>query len=344
MSPVLQEFSGLTDYIIKVYAYSASTKVLSRDNIAHTVIRHPLTPEDVSTLLIKEQPEAIITATSMHPWALEKEFILQARKLSIPCIAVLDFWSNYSMRFDDANGNLIIPDKIAVMDKNAQTAMVSEGFPDESIIITGQPAFDEFYNKTFFRPEKSSNQSLSIQPIHILFVSQPIAQYYPVNSPQYPGYNEFTVLQSLVDFRKHTRYIGQIKISVILHPTHNEMHFEDFFQKDVNFIADEASGYQAIQNCDLICGMTSTKLFESFLMSIPVFSLQPGCKNPFQFPIINGQTIPVFNDQEEINMELEKGLFEGSFPVQNIKWETPFDGKATQRVVELIHNLLIPDD
>ena len=85
----------------------------------------------------------LLTATSANGIDLEKLFLGAARRLGVPALAVLDFWSNYRQRFSDQRDNLIyLPDRIAVMDEHARTEMIAEGFAPELLSVTGQPAFD----------------------------------------------------------------------------------------------------------------------------------------------------------------------------------------------------------
>lgn len=147
--PVLNLLSKDHNFHLMIFAYREGRKILHKRGINFTELSETITLKDTLEILGNCQAEFLFSDTSLNSLAqtsveLEKLFTLAARKLGIPSLSLLDYWSNYSIRFSDNKKNLIyLPDKIAIMDRQAYDDMIAENFPPELIIITGQPAFIE---------------------------------------------------------------------------------------------------------------------------------------------------------------------------------------------------------
>ena len=100
------------------------------------------------------------------------------KERGIPTLSIVDFWSNYTERFDT------LPDKIAIIDEQMRQEMLAEGFPDDKLVITGQPAFDCLAEKRKRFDESDSwkhplryaaRRSYGLHPYEklVIFMSQP---------------------------------------------------------------------------------------------------------------------------------------------------------------------------
>ena len=90
---------------------------------------------------ILDNPKAslLLTGTSYNSVDLEKKFIASARERGVPSLAVLDFWSNFALRFSRGDGGLEnIPDRIAVMDEWAREEMIAAGFDATRLVVTAR--------------------------------------------------------------------------------------------------------------------------------------------------------------------------------------------------------------
>ena len=110
--------------------------------------------ESMASLLEQESPDLVLTGTSAQDEnnkdVIEQTATLAGRNKGIPTVAVLDFWGNYSLRFNDiysGEGFRFLPDKIAIMDQYAERDMLEEGFDKAGLIITGNPHFDDLEAK-----------------------------------------------------------------------------------------------------------------------------------------------------------------------------------------------------
>src|SRR3989344_8979306 len=118
----------------------------------------------MGALLERESPDLILTGTSTQDeknrQVIEQNITVAGRQRNIPTVAVLDFWANYSLRFNDIYSGenfRFLPDKIAIMDQYAERAMLAEGFDKSRLVITGNPYFDDLEGKVrnFTEQEKS---------------------------------------------------------------------------------------------------------------------------------------------------------------------------------------------
>ncbi len=330
------------------FSYIASSEVLQQYGFnVNCLDAEPYSLQDVGKTMQEFSPQLLLTATSMHELAFEKKFLRQARKMGIPSISVLDFWSNYSMRFCDETGKLkYLPTKIAVMDAFCREQMLKEGFPDEHILITGQPAFEEIEKKRLEKKVSGGKKDITgcnipSDGLFVLFFSQPIHKYFS-GTPDDPGYDEFTVLQFLPDLLENIQTsLGKLVfLGIIPHPTQNVSDFEVFARNKCQVIDPLKASSDLMLSADLILGMTSSRLMEAFILNCPVLSLQPNSPKPFLFPRTSSGTIPVLNEPgtitEQILTMLKRNDDAQTIPIKSQLQHTG----AAEKVENLVYQLL----
>lgn len=204
-----------------------------------------LSQNQVDEIVEDSKPDAIITGTG-HGDSLDKKFIRAGNKLNIPTFAVLDFWVNYSERFEDS-----MPTKIFVMDETAKQEMIEEGLPEEKIVITGNPFFDTF--------EKVEGEGEIIS-----FFSQPFTEI-----EDSLGLNEVESLEAIAKI-----FAGE-KIKAKLHPKCAKT---DKFDHIEGVEITEESVEDLIQQSKVVTGLNSMVLFQSCVMGRKVLSYQPGLR------------------------------------------------------------------
>ena len=211
---------------VLIFAYREAIEIMSKANFSFSVLDEKITDSGIQDLLQKCKPEIIITGTSVNYVDLEKNFIYSARKLKIPCLAVLDFWANYSQRFSDDAGQLkYVPDKIAIMDELAYSEMIAEGFNPDILIITGQPVFDtlvgcklNFNNET--RQKIRNDYHIHTNELFIVFVSQELVKFFgeDESNPQFIGYTEHSVLNNLITVLEQISQDCKKQLVLIIRP------------------------------------------------------------------------------------------------------------------------------
>jgi len=154
--PVISKLRRRANLRVKMIAGGFAQKAFAR-----------LHPENTSTdwaeskiddYLDRNHVDLLLSATSWKS-ALEQGFRNRARLRGIPSVVVIDFWSNYRLRwqhatyrFDDG------ADWVCVMDKQTAEAMQQEGYPLAQIHITGQPHLERCYQRGNRHPPASATK------------------------------------------------------------------------------------------------------------------------------------------------------------------------------------------
>ncbi|MCZ7384082.1 MAG: CDP-glycerol glycerophosphotransferase family protein [Candidatus Methanoperedens sp.] len=317
---------------------------------------------DVSYLARKiletEKPEILLTGTSRIR-SLEKELTVLGRKTGIKSLAVLDYWSNYWQRFSNLEtGNRFeyLPDKIAVMDELAKKEMVAEGFPQDTIAVTGNPHFDDIKNsKHMFtddglrtiRKNLSVNQNQNV----VTFVSETNSLDYGTSPEkkgligEYLGFTEADSLKGLVNAmisiseQEKDKYFLVI---VKLHPREeNAPFYPDNLPENMAFkVIKKHDPREVIMISELVVGMASALIFEAGIMGKPVISYQPNLRlkdNAIGNRI--GLSIPVYSEGGLLPL-LQRVLVKHENIIKKKANNTIIDGKATDRVVKEIYKML----
>ncbi len=287
----------------------------------------------------------LLTATSVNGVDLERHATALAKTMGVPSLALLDFWSNYRLRFAQDNGSLILPDAIAVMDAQAVSEMIAEGFPEDRLRIMGQPVFDDLATRRASfddarRQELRRVFGLGLEDRLILYVSQPFTELYGSagNAKQHLGFSEGEVLASCQDGLEHLsrKHDLQIVLAIRPHPREVRKNFSSFqvghFRAAIWECPDRVD---AILAADLVLGMNSVLLLEAVLLRQWVVSVQPRLRIADPLPCNrDGRSLAVY-ETDMIESALEKALFDLNWRQQqslNLQAGLPEAG-ATERVV-----------
>ena len=157
-----------------------------------------------------------------------------ATDAGIPCIAVLDYWTNYHQRFRRLSGEKMtysLPDRICVLDEIVQAEMLNEGFDSEKIVVTGQPYFEYImqwgnalpinkvihFRNQYLRDEDSLLIGFCSEPIHI------------INTNDELGYDQYSTIRKITTFLdQFTKLTGRsIHLTMRPHPRENEDKIKD---------------------------------------------------------------------------------------------------------------------
>jgi hypothetical protein len=262
-----------------------------------------ITPDSVLHFLKEENPDVVVTGTSADDLA-EKYLWKASAELKKPSIAILDQWINYRARFSRSgvaglkDGERLeldfLPDKILVIDELSKKEAIAEGLPASRLVVTGQPYFEAIRKKKC-SPEglATLRKQLEInrEDFVITFASEPITQTYnPEKNGSYWGYTEQTIFESL--FNALAQLVGRIgrpiKLTVRLHPKEDISTWRSFltkFKKNrvVITLNQTSDAQELIAISNLVCGMSSMFLLESYLLEKPTLSIQIGLQrdNPF---------------------------------------------------------------
>ena len=145
------------------------------------------------------QAAMVVGATSVNGIDWECYFFQAAAGCSVPSLAVLDYWSNYSPRFTLAQPLDALPDLIAVMDERARQEMLAAGFPGDRLRITGQPVLDEARRwragiRKDHRQQFREQLQLPPEATAFLYVSQPLREMRATTGTVTTDEDEFAAL------------------------------------------------------------------------------------------------------------------------------------------------------
>ncbi len=353
VSPVVKrlEVEGLV--LVYSVAYNEAAKIWKDFDIAYQKIPNDYPQDGMKSLLLGSGASLLFTGTSVNTFDLEKQFISIAAELGIPSLTLLDFWTNYSWRFSDQDGNLVyVPDKIAIMDGYAFNEMVLEGFDPERLVITGQPVFDDLaaWHEAFSprrRTEVRESLGVEEQEYFVLFASQPLTSLYgtDVLEEKYLGFDEWTVLESLIENLEKIKLETGAKIHLVVrpHPRESASLFMSYHSDVLPItVVDSGTARSQVMAADLVVGMNTELLVEACYLGCIVISLQPGLRHPDRLPTNRlGFSRAVYN-QKEIKPLLEELLLDKDARKKMLDNVSRFQltGKSTGNVVRLIYEMV----
>jgi len=245
--------------------------------------------------------KAIITGTSWGS-TVDKALTLAAKNNNIPCVSIIDHWDLYMERFSIVKNGYImdrgkfLPDRIWVNDFVAYSDAESAGVPKDMIEVVGQPHLE-------YQTELLKNHNKTEQNKQIVFISERVAEDFVIGSPMSRGFDEYTVLESLIgsiDF-------SNTNLLIKLHPQESLGKFDSLVHGMPNIaVVKDANNMDIITKSWKIVGMFSMLLLEAALIRDDVISFLPGA-NPLVF-VGNklGATIPVTTQNELKKLLSEK--------------------------------------
>jgi hypothetical protein len=296
---------------------------------------------NISNFIKVKRPNFIITGTSADDMT-EKYLWKEAEKLKIPSFAIIDQWLNYGIRFSRYGVDKMeeylkrkefdyLPTKILIMDDLAKKEAIEEGLPAERIIVSGQPYFEYLKNKKFdqkvLQKIKTKNNIKSGEYI-IVYASEPIRKTYGESSTtdHFWGYDEISVFKCLYKAMliASEKFNKKIKLIIKPHPKEDLDHYNELIfslkKGSITIKLDKESDSQyLIKLADLVCGMSSMFLLESYLLGKATISVQIGLnkKNPFVLDRI-GIVKSILN-QQELNSKISSLLSGGKTDLKKFK-------------------------
>jgi len=298
-----------------------------------------------------EKPDLILL---QDEYGIERCYLVIAGKLeSIPTLAVQHgvihpYHEGYMHTQDEISpeGSIKspyypIPDKTAVYGyyhKNLLTKI--SAYPEDSVVVTGQPRYDVLYYADKIYDKGKFLKEYKINPSHkiILWTTQCHGISNKENIKNFKAV--FETVQNLKDValvikqhpgegRKYTKmikkYLSNYKINAIITPKDSDTHEQLFV-------------------CDLMITRHSTTAMEAIALNKPVIVLNlSGEPDPVEY-VKEGVALGVY-DEEDLKPTIEKLLKDDSELARNRekyieKYLYKIDGKATERVVNLIEEMI----
>lgn len=335
---------------VVAFAYRQAAVIWKSRGLTFDALSGDISRQQSKDLLEVSGAALLLLGTSVNGLDLEKLFLMAAGELGIRSLAVLDYWSNYRPRFAQKEGELLLPDKIAVMDARAYREMAADGFPEERLVVTGQPAFDRLKSlrKTFSgASEVRQRVGAASDAKVVVFASQPIGEVYGHDKtvPAWLGYVEGDVLDLLIASLDRIAERRAIPITLVVrpHPREDASKFASVRAKRIRLVIDrDIDVYELVMASDLLVGMNSILLLEASYLGVIALSLQPGLVKADSLPSNGvGQTQAVYS-RNEAEAVIESWLFDEARRNRQRTELVSFavDGLASRRVAELIYELL----
>lgn len=223
-------------------------------------------------------PQALVFATSVSD-AAALEAAAQAAARGLPLVHVLDNWSTYARRLERPSGQIVQPDRYAVMDDLARDGALAEGLPPAMLRITGHPGLAGLADEIARLPGPQVGAER-----RLMFVSEPArADSGGPQAPGWRGYDEDDVSTLFAALLASEGAQG-VQVDVCPHPREDRNIVAQRWDAlaarhgfSVEIVA-PAFVRSALHRAHGVVGMTSILLYEAWLMDKPVLSLQPGLR------------------------------------------------------------------
>ncbi|SRR6266496_508778 len=222
--------------------------------------------------------DCVFTGTS-HPSSSE-HFEVNCIKNSVGeniyTISFIDHWVNFKLRFNGLN-IFEYPDEIWVVDETAKQLAVSEGLPEEKIVVKSNPYHyylknqwqSQYRNKNYLK-----NLGIPVSGRHILFSPDPLSIR---NGKSLTGFTEEDafkdILYVMAELEDDTYLIVKCHP---LQPTENLMQILQEYKKQNCFLIKEADTVELIHASDIVVGFYSNLLLEAEALGKQVIRYFPG--------------------------------------------------------------------
>ena len=254
--------------------------------------------------LLRYSPAFLITGTSANDFT-ERLLWKEAGINSIPSMAILDFWSNYGVRFSrygTENLHLFkyeceyLPKFICVPDDIAKEEMIRDGVPADIIYAFGNPHF-EFISSRQQKPDAQKMVAQNEKKI-VLFASQPFDDVYREGS-------ELIVLRALISIAREK---PDIEICIRKHPKESSEKFSTFLSEQVS-LDSTLDVFDSIDSSDIIVSVNSMVLLEALFLGKRIISYQPRCKDgKNDFILTKNDILPFISNDDEFRACFELTL------------------------------------
>jgi hypothetical protein len=252
---------------------------------------HTMDDSTAVKLLDTFEPSFVLTGTSYPAGSFELRIIEACKSKNISVSTYFDHWQNFQARFM-LQGNLIYPDEIWVIDQQAHDFAVSEGLSSSKLKIVGNPFFNMLKNwrPVFGKQDFINTIGENLDSNYILYLPDFISG--SNESSVIYGFDEFDVLDHIINFMEKDNYFESYTLVVKLHPSHTYELFQKHIQIIIQNVDIKSLGYFA----SLIIGLFSMALLEAQIINPAVIRFCPNLK--IRDPLLHLIPNVVYTEQE----------------------------------------------
>jgi hypothetical protein len=344
VAPVIELLRADKRVTVRALAYAEAHVLWAERGLKHDVLGEDTQPADIANYLT-EETKFLLTGTSANQYDFEKHFIAAARTEGVRSLSVLDFWSNYALRFSDLAGDLrYLPDRIAVMDELASFEMQADGIDAERIVVTGHPAWDglEAVRAEFGPAQRRALRQQYRMGDHdwlILYASQPI----PPADSNHAWFDREAALEVLICALERIAqdHDKTVLLLVRYHPKESRQPFRHRGSTLIRIESQSGGdGRPWLLAADTVVGMATMLLVESALLGRPTLSLRLGLDGTDPFPANRSGLVSAVYSHEEVSTALEAALVSPA-PIVPIPAHA---AKASRNVADLVYCALHFED
>jgi hypothetical protein len=262
---------------------------------------HIMDDSSALKLLDTFEPTFVLTGTSYPGGSFELRIIEACKTKNISVSTYFDHWQNFQARFM-LQENLIYPDEIWVLDQQAYDFAVIEGLSSSKLQIVGNPFFNmlKTWRPVFCKQDFIKTIGGNYYSNYILYLPDFISG--SNESSVIYGFDEFDVLNHIINFLEKNNYFESYTLVVKLHPSHTYELFQNYIQKHHKALN---KNIIIIQNVDikslayfasLIIGLFSMALLEAKIINPAVIRFCPNLK--IRDPLLHLIPNVVYTEQE----------------------------------------------
>lgn len=355
LCPVINRMMLEKSARITVVGHRTAKKVFADASIGFNAIEE-LGVRDISCSSMQSvfggvKPDLVVAGTAAQEGkpidVIEQTAILAARNLGIPCISVMDSWQSYVACFTDIRTGKLdcLPSRIVVMDDIAKKEAVEAGLPEGILVPLGNPHYDSLAAKAAAFSEDSRQvlrRALGLNCQTLFFFAPNVFSFFKPEAG-------FWTLDTINIILAALAQLPDVGLVVQLHTAIDDRSPGDkekltlaismFENRRVALVSGFASLDLALA-ADAVMVESSNMGLEATYMRRPVISLQPGLKTRDDLFVSRAGVIPVGYTPEGCARLLKKAAdprYRAEILDQSAGFAT--DGKATDRLVELIYSL-----
>jgi len=266
--PVLEALAASSSHKLEILAAPLAEPLLASRGFSWQRESVALGRERAAELFGQYRPTLLLTGTSWRS-NLEQGLRNQAMGAGVSSVVVLDFWSNYALRWHgSAYAVKSLVDTVCVPDEWAIREMVAAGFPENRLVVTGQPFIEEMFRQ-------GVDNGMKGQAGRYLFLSQPSVVD---GETLFQAQHIEVVVKALKSIAKARRIPVTLKIK--LHPKEKE---SSLMQRIVSQLTDQdctvgiAGSHQSvdsyIEEAECVIGYHTMALFQARALGKRVVSL-----------------------------------------------------------------------
>lgn len=204
----------------------------------------------------------------------ERNLWPQLKARHTPVLAVVEGWTNFTLRFmasgRDDIGDDVLVDGIAVVDDKSRDRLTGKPWCRVPVYVTGQPHLQAI-SKRLRQRREAARTSAPSKARAVIFFSEPIDRDY---GRQRRGYDQFDIVTALADALENR---VDVTLKIKPHPRETIDEWAAWLNgRGGNIALASEPSEEMLSTCDGVIGMTSMVLIEAQLSGILALSLQMG--------------------------------------------------------------------